>query len=45
MTTGNRACDEVIGAFDPFDAARHPLAVYGAAGSRGPPTAPTSRAG
>jgi polyisoprenoid-binding protein YceI len=28
MTTGNRAYDEVISAFDPFDAARHPMAVY-----------------
>ena len=28
MTTGNRAYDEVISAFDPFDAARHPVAVY-----------------
>lgn len=28
MTTGNRAYDEVIGAVDPFDAARFPVAVY-----------------
>lgn len=28
MTTGNRAYDEVIGAIDPFDAARFQLAVY-----------------
>ena len=28
MTTGNRAWDEVIGAVDPFDAGRFPLAVY-----------------
>ncbi len=28
MTTGNRAYDEVIGAVDPFDAARFPIAVY-----------------
>jgi polyisoprenoid-binding protein YceI len=28
MTTGNRAYDEVIGAFDPFDVARHPMAIY-----------------
>ena len=28
MTTGNRAYDEIISAFDPFDAARHPMAVY-----------------
>jgi polyisoprenoid-binding protein YceI len=28
MTTGNRAWDEVIGAVDPFDAARFPIAVY-----------------
>jgi polyisoprenoid-binding protein YceI len=28
MTTGNRAYDELISAFDPFDAARHPMAVY-----------------
>ncbi|MGH8892729.1 MAG: YceI family protein [Actinomycetes bacterium] len=28
MTTGNRAYDEVIAAFDPFDAARFPVAVY-----------------
>lgn len=28
MTTGNRAYDEVVGAVDPFDAARFPLAVY-----------------
>ena len=28
MTTGNRAWDEVIGAVDPFDTGRFPLAVY-----------------
>jgi polyisoprenoid-binding protein YceI len=28
MATGNRAYDEVISTFDPFDAARHPMAVY-----------------
>jgi polyisoprenoid-binding protein YceI len=28
MTTGNRAYDELISAFDPFDAARFPMAVY-----------------
>jgi polyisoprenoid-binding protein YceI len=28
MTTGNRAYDEVISAFDPFDSARFPVAVY-----------------
>jgi polyisoprenoid-binding protein YceI len=28
MTTGNRAYDEIISAFDPFDVARHPMAVY-----------------
>lgn len=28
MTTGNRAYDEVIAAFDPFDVARFPVAVY-----------------
>jgi polyisoprenoid-binding protein YceI len=28
MTTGNRAYDEVIAAFDPFDADRFPIAVY-----------------
>lgn len=28
MTTGNRAYDEIISAFDPFDADRHPMAVY-----------------
>ena len=28
MTTGNRAYDEVIGAVDPFEAARFPIAVY-----------------
>ncbi len=28
MTTGNRAWDEVIGAVDPFDTSRFPLAVY-----------------
>ena len=28
MTTGNRAYDEVIGAVDPFDAARFPIALY-----------------
>lgn len=28
MTTGNRAYDEVVGAVDPFDAARFPVAVY-----------------
>jgi polyisoprenoid-binding protein YceI len=28
MTTGNRAYDEVIASFDPFDSARHPVAVY-----------------
>jgi polyisoprenoid-binding protein YceI len=28
MTTGNRAYDEIISAFDPFDVARHPVAVY-----------------
>lgn len=28
MSTGNRAWDEVIAAFDPFDAARFPVAVY-----------------
>ena len=28
LTTGNRAYDEVIGAVDPFDTARFPIAVY-----------------
>ena len=28
MTTGNRAWDEVVGAVDPFDTGRFPLAVY-----------------
>jgi polyisoprenoid-binding protein YceI len=28
MTTGNRAYDEVISAFDPFDTDRFPVAVY-----------------
>ena len=28
MTTGNHAYDEVIAAFDPFDSARFPVAVY-----------------
>jgi polyisoprenoid-binding protein YceI len=28
MTTGNRAWDEVIGAVDPFDTGRFPLAAY-----------------
>jgi polyisoprenoid-binding protein YceI len=28
MTTGNRAYDEVIAGFDPFDARRHPTATY-----------------
>ena len=28
VTTGNRAYDEVIGAVDPFDTARFPIAVY-----------------
>ena len=28
MTTGNRAWDEVLGAADPFDTGRFPLAVY-----------------
>ena len=46
MTTGNRAWDEVIGAVDPFDAGRFPLAVYEStrvAVDR--PPVPTSRAG
>jgi len=28
MTTGNRAYDEVISAFDPFDSGHHPMDVY-----------------
>ena len=28
MTTGNRAYDDVISSFDPFDGARFPVAVY-----------------
>ena len=28
MTTGNRAWDDVLGAVDPFDTGRFPLAVY-----------------